>query len=291
VVSSSGQPLGVAIRTHELVALLGDWASDRQTLYESLADRILQLVERGDLVPGAALPAERSLASALNVSRGTVMNSFMLLRERAVIESRQGSGTRIRMDVARPLLPDVDLMGMAAASRSLAGRLFDPDPASIDLAVSMLHDAEAVEHLTPPSNWSRIEEATNGHGYAPQGLPQLREGIAQYFHDRGLRTSADQVLVTGGAQQALDLCAELALKPGDTVLVESPTYPGAIDIFARHGARVTTFPFCSHRDRPRQLREIVRAQAPRLLYLMPQIHKGAAPGEGGQAAVGRVAWA
>lgn len=256
----------------DLLTLLGDWSVGDTSLYRALALRLQRLIQRGDLPPGTGLPPERVLAQALAVSRGTVMNAFDTLRQNRFLESRQGSGTRVRVDAPRPLLPDMDLLGRAAPSRSLTGRLMEDRPGVIDLAVSMLHDADALRSAALPTSWDEIEAAGDGHGYAPQGLRGLRQTVADYYQDRGLRTDPDQVLITAGAQQGIDLCAALALRPGDSVLVESPTYPGAIDAFARYGAHVVSIPFDSHWDRPATLRQAIEAHAPRLVYLMPGTH-------------------
>lgn len=261
-----------AITASDLLTLLGDWTAEDTSLFRALASTLQRLIERGDLPPGTGLPPERALAQALAVSRGTVMNAFDALRQDRFLESRQGSGTRVRIDAPRPLLPDMDLLGRAAPSRSLAGRLLEDRPGVIDLAVSMLHDADAVRSASLPASWDEIEFAGDGHGYAPQGLRSLRQVVAGYYQDRGLRTEPEQVLITAGAQQGIDLCAALALRPGDRVLVESPTYPGAIDAFARYGAHVVSVPFESHWDRPARLREAIEKHAPRLVYVMPGTH-------------------
>ena len=251
-----------AVTASDLLTLLGDWSAGQTSLYRALANRLQRLIERGDLSPGAGLPPERALAQALAVSRGTVMNAFDALRQDRFLESRQGSGTRVRVDAPRPLLPDMGQVGRTASSRSLAGRLLEDRPGVIDLAVSMLHDADAVRSTSLPASWDEIELAGDGHGYTPQGLLSLRQVVARYYQDRGLRTEPEQVLITAGAQQGIDLCAALALRAGDRVLVESPTYPGAIDAFARYGAHVVSIPFDSHWERPGSLRDAIESTLP-----------------------------
>lgn len=263
---------GPSVSVTTLLSLLGDWSGRGGPLYLSLAAALEELISRGDLPPESKLPAERAMATSLAVSRGTVMNTYELLRARGLVDSRQGSGTHVRLDAPRPLLPDLDGIGPSAPSRSLSARFFDQSPGVIDLAVSLLHDSAPLADDLLPSTWRELEEASTGHGYAPQGLPGLREQLCAYYQDRGLRTDPAQITVTAGAQQALDLVAALSLRPGDRVLVESPTYPGAIDAFARHGARIESIPFESHWDQPRALHEAVARFAPRVVYLMPGLH-------------------
>jgi DNA-binding transcriptional MocR family regulator len=255
-----------------LMSQLGDWSGHGDALYVSLAAALEELIMRGDLAPGTKLPAERAMATKLAVSRGTVMNTYELLRARGLVDSRQGSGTHVKVDAPRPLLPDLDGIGPSAPSRSLSGRFFDQNADVIDLAVSLLHDSAPLHDDLLPSTWRELEAASGGHGYTPQGLPGLRDQLSAYYQDRGLRTDSAEITVTAGAQQALDLTASLALRPGDRVLLESPTYPGAVDAFARHGASIESIPFESHWDRPQALHEAVARCAPRIVYLMPGLH-------------------
>lgn len=266
--SDRGPEVTIAV----LLSQLGDWSGKGRSLYVSLAGALEGMILRGDLAPGTKLPAERVLATSLAVSRGTVMNTYELLRDRGLVDSRQGSGTHVRVDAPRPLLPDLDGVGPGSSSRSLSGRFFDPNTDVIDMAVSVLHDSEPLRDELLPTSWRDVQRAGAGHGYAPQGLLSLREQVCSYYQDRGLRTDPTQITVTGGAQQALDLASALALRPGDRVLVESPTAPGPIDTFARHGARIETIPFESHWERPQALRDAVTRYAPRIIYLMPGMH-------------------
>ena len=263
---------GTQVPVGALVGLLGDWTSGDRPLFVGLADAVAAAVARGDIAPGGRLPAERVLAARLAVSRGTVMAALELLRERGLVVSRQGSGTRVPLNPPRALLPDLDAAGPSARSRRLSGRFFDQNPAVIDLAVSLLPDAEFLQDDLLPATWSVLEASSGGHGYAPQGLAGLRSELCRYYQDRGLRTTIDELTVTAGAQQALDLVSALAVRPGDCVLVENPTYPGALDTFARHGARIESVSFNSHWDRPSALREAILRFAPRLVYLMPAMH-------------------
>src|SRR5690606_12429038 len=111
-----------------------------------------------------------------------------------------------------------------------------------------------------------------GHGYHPAGLPALRAALAALHTRLGLPTTADQIVVTQGAQQAIALSARLLVQPGDLVAVESPTYPGAIDVYSRAGARFATVGGDSAGVRPEDVARGVRARAPRLVYVVPTGH-------------------
>ncbi|GAA2278966.1 PLP-dependent aminotransferase family protein [Nonomuraea roseoviolacea subsp. roseoviolacea] len=222
---------GANVSIDDLVDLLGRWASGRGPLYLLLAARFRALVDDGVLPPGTPLPPDRTLARRLAVGRGTVVAAYDLLQQEGRVTRRQGSGTRVA-----PLeLP---------ASRSADSVRANP------LLLHILQPPDGVSLLTcaspdrPPAVLAEAYEEAVGRlagirdlGYQPAGNPELREAVAAYYRGRGLPTTAEEILVTTGAQQALTLLSGLLLAPGDTVLTQSPTYPGALEVF-RHAAAV-----------------------------------------------------
>ncbi|MEW1778195.1 PLP-dependent aminotransferase family protein [Streptomyces sp. NPDC086777] len=102
-----------------------------------------------------------------------------------------------------------------------------------------------------------------------EGEPALRQRLAARLSARGLPTEADDLLVTTGSQQALSLLASALIDPGDTVLVESPCYLAALQVFGLAGARVLPVPGDADGVDPAALEELVRAERPKLLYLVP----------------------
>jgi DNA-binding transcriptional MocR family regulator len=251
---------------------LGGWSVGGGPLYIRLAAAIAAAIERGDISPGSRLPAERPLAKVLAVSRGTVMAAYERLRELGWADSRQGSGTWIRLDAARPIdrLNDI---GLAGRSRALSARLLEDTQGVIDLTISAVSAMDDLpEDVFGAPSRDTLERLGGGHGYLLLGLPALRHRITTYYAERGADTALDQVAVTVGAQQAISLVAQLVLKPGDAVIVESPTYPGAVDAFSRMGARLVTLPPATDWPNVSRLRAAISANAPRLVYLMPGGH-------------------
>ncbi|MFF4313833.1 PLP-dependent aminotransferase family protein [Streptomyces sp. NPDC001507] len=102
-----------------------------------------------------------------------------------------------------------------------------------------------------------------------EGEPALRQRLAARVSARGLPTEADDLLVTTGSQQALSLLASALIDPGDTVLVESPCYLAALQVFGLAGARVLPVPGDADGVDPAALEELIRAERPKLLYLVP----------------------
>ncbi|MGY5013093.1 aminotransferase-like domain-containing protein [Streptomyces sp. 900105755] len=102
-----------------------------------------------------------------------------------------------------------------------------------------------------------------------EGEPALRQRLAARVSARGLPTEADDLLVTTGSQQALSLLASALIDPGDTILVESPCYLAALQVFGLAGARVLPVPGDADGVDPAALEELIRAERPKLLYLVP----------------------
>ncbi|MGW0393520.1 aminotransferase-like domain-containing protein [Streptomyces sp. NPDC003042] len=102
-----------------------------------------------------------------------------------------------------------------------------------------------------------------------EGAPELREAVAARARVRGLATTADEVVVTTGSQQALALLTATLVEPGDTVLVENPTYLAALQCFALAGARVVPVPCDAEGILPDALEEITARERPKLLYTVP----------------------
>ncbi|MEU6201841.1 PLP-dependent aminotransferase family protein [Streptomyces sp. NPDC047061] len=102
-----------------------------------------------------------------------------------------------------------------------------------------------------------------------EGEPALRQRLAERISARGLPTEADDLLVTTGSQQALSLLASALIDPGDTILVESPCYLAALQVFGLAGARVLPVPGDEDGVDPAALEELIRAERPKLLYLVP----------------------
>ncbi len=184
--------------------------------YQRVAEALLDAVDRRTVVGGARVPAERGLADALGVSRGTVVAAFEHLVGAGVLERRQGAGTFV---LGRP--PWTSRSNTAVASLLL--RRVAATCETIDLSLSV---PAGTSHL-PPIGEIPLGSTFEGHGLDPFGDAALRNAIAEHLtHRQGLPTTTDQVLVTSGAQQALTLLGRALLSPSTKVIAGCPGYPG-----------------------------------------------------------------
>ncbi|MFD3661601.1 PLP-dependent aminotransferase family protein [Streptomyces sp. NPDC058659] len=210
-----------------LVARLGRWSAGRGPLYLLLAARLRRLIDEGALPPGTRLPPDRRLATALAVGRTTVVAAYDTLRQEGRLVRRQGSGTRVARAALAPERPRV-----TETSNPLFLHLLEAPDDVILLSCAAPSQpppelAEAYRSLVLPDA---------DLGYHPAGLGALRAAVAARYAARGVPTGPERILVTTGAQQGLSLLTRLLLAPGDGVLVEAPTYPGALDLFREAAA-------------------------------------------------------
>ncbi|HEV3380086.1 MAG TPA: PLP-dependent aminotransferase family protein [Trebonia sp.] len=251
------------IDARELTTMLGRWPAASLPSYRLLAARIGRLADAGDLPPGVMLPGERSLAAVLKVSRGTVTRAYQALCDDGRARTHPGQGTSVAPRGAGHGAP-------------LRAHPFIADAPAADLATAASDCAPQVAGaLQYPGSLPHFPErtvVTDTHGYLPLGWPALREAIAEILTAwHGIPTSAGQVLVTTGTQQALDLLARCEVLPGQTAVTEDPTYPGALDALRRAGVRTVGVP---PGDPERLARAISREAGarPALAYLVPTHH-------------------
>jgi DNA-binding transcriptional MocR family regulator len=250
------------VAARELAALVAGYKDDRAAGYTALADRLRLLVLDGRVPVGALLPSERELAVALGASRTTTAAAYRLLRESGFAAAGQGAGTWTEL----PSSSASDGLPWPVQDTGVAGT---PDGRG-DLA-SAAPEAPPQVHAAYAAALAELPRYLPGHGYVTAGLPALRERVADRFATRGLATSPDQVLVTSGAVHALRLVLEAVLSPGDRVLVESPSYPLALDAIRRAGGRPVALPIEDAGWSPRAVAAAVRETGARAAYLMPDV--------------------
>jgi DNA-binding transcriptional MocR family regulator len=255
-----------------VAAMLGDWSAASGTLSARLAGALARAIAQEDLPAGARLPSERSLASALAVSRTTIVAAYERLRQDGLVESRVGSGTRVLSRGGEEPAASRGADSVPVTSTLVLRTIAEDSSGAISFMAA--HLPGAVEILDETLAKSRKEMASllRHHGYMPLGLPALRAALARHLTARGLPTREDQILVTNGAQQAIGLAASLLLSPGDEVIVEDPTYPGALDLFGAARARFVPVPPAAEPGALEKIAAALRRPRAKLLYVLPTFH-------------------
>lgn len=248
-----------------VLAEVDGFVAGRGPLFRRLARAIAAAADRGALPRGTRLPAERRLAATLGVSRGTIVTAYDELVADGVVERRRGSGTFVLGAEGLGLPPGRE--GTVLVHR-LVDRSSGPSSV-IDLSLSDVGDASGLPDIQLST--ADLRATVPESGYSPLGLPGLRRSIAQHVTGWGLPTTAEQVVVTTGGQQALSAAAMCWVRPGDLVAVDDPTYPGAIAAFTQAGARLVPMAVDSGGVRPDEVARVL-AQRPALVYLQSGPH-------------------
>ncbi|WP_149549743.1 PLP-dependent aminotransferase family protein [Streptomyces marokkonensis] len=242
-------------------------ALDREggaTLQQQVCDQVTALVRSGRLRPGDVLPASRELAQQLGVSRTVIIRAYELLRAQGILTARRGSGTRV-----------AELPAGGAAERPASGAArsgsVQPVPAPprpTDEGNPLWQPWEPPPVLRQPGNvldfrhgtpalaafpvarwrqslheaYGRADAATLGYGPA-EGSPTLRAQIAALVRQsRAVDAAPENIMVTGGATQALDILVRMLVGPGDVVVIEDPSHTVLRQVFGCSDAAVVPVP-------------------------------------------------
>lgn len=235
-------------------------APGSRTRLRTLHRQVRAAIVEGRLKPGTRLPSTRLLAGTLGVSRKTTIALYDRLIAEGFLTVRARAGTFVSATVAAPQAAPRSkrsrvhpVLARRAARAAHSWRSPGEEPPKFDFRLGV-PDSDAF----PFDAWRRLtNQATRSLGREPatygdaQGHPRLREAISRHIAlARAVACTADDVLVTNGAQQALDLIARVLVERGTTVAVEDPGYPALRGAFARSGAKLHAVPVDSEGIRP-----------------------------------------
>jgi GntR family transcriptional regulator / MocR family aminotransferase len=228
-------------------------------LYRKIYESIRTAILSGEFASGVRLPATRDLAKQLGVSRLTVVNAYEQLFAEGYLEGKIGSGTFVADELPEKMLHTKNLPDKTPAKKmfvedlrlsSFGKKLETKDLKNVRansqaLFIPFQNGLTAVDEF-PFEIWSKIANRINRNptkkllGYGdPQGFAPLRAAIAEHLKSaRGVICTADQVIITSGAQQALDLTARIFLEKGCAIVTEDPCYLEARNAFSATGAKV-----------------------------------------------------
>ena len=219
-------------------------------LYEKIASGIAQLIQEGTYRPGERIPSVRQMSKQQDVSISTVLQAYLVLENKGVIEARPQSGYYVRT-------PDFDRLPEPETSSPST----DPSHVSLhELMMMVLRDtlnpnliqlgaATPNLELLPTERLNRIlsrlarQSGKEAHQYVlPPGLEDLRVQIAQRALNFGCHFSPNDIVITSGGVEAIDLCLHAVCKPGEIVAIESPMYFGTLQSLEVHRLRALEIP-------------------------------------------------
>jgi DNA-binding transcriptional MocR family regulator len=249
-----------------------DPASDTP-LYKQLAEAVRSLVNRGTIQVGERLPATRELAGQLGLNRTTVSAAYAVLEESGLLEGQVGRGSFIAQRPDSPksaeldwdaLLPPLEFPGGAARKVDISFASSRPNADAFPLTAFRRLSKEVIESAEA----SQILQLGSPHGYPPLRRYLLEQALAA-----GAARPGDDLIVTNGCQQGLDLLARVFLAGADpdsrTVILEDPVYHGLVRVFSRAGANILSVPVDAAGLDLHVLEETLRQTKPRLLAVTP----------------------
>lgn len=254
------------------LSLLSVQQDESRSLRERTCAAVRQAINRGQLEYGERLPSSRALASDLGVSRVTVEAAYGQLEAEGYLTRKAGGGTYVAVqvntaEVAPPRAKTVPTLSRRGDTIIASGGCFDP------LTPHAFAGGSPDLQAFPLETWQKLGNRIlrrSGRGLLgygdPAGYRPLREAIAHYLNQsRGVRCSAEQVIVVSSSQQALQLTASMLLDVGDIVWMEEPGYTGARNAYLAQGAKLVPVPVDADGMDARQ----AQSTTPKLIYLTP----------------------
>ncbi|MGD8403848.1 MAG: PLP-dependent aminotransferase family protein [Anaerolineales bacterium] len=256
-------------------------------LYQQIRNHLREGILSGSLAPDTRLPASRKLARDLGVNRITVETAYSELEADGLIYSRVGSGTYVLppqtltpISKDNPSAPwplwqqNVNVDSAATSEERNLSQSAEENPHLISFA-----SGSSAPHLFPADDFRKAlqnvmrRDGMDAFDYgASNGYAPLRSTIAHVLASQGLQAQPENILITAGSQQALSLTTQILLKPGDTILVESPTYGGALDLFQALDFRVVGVPMDTQGMQVENLEKLLQQHHPKLIYTIPNFH-------------------
>jgi 2-aminoadipate transaminase len=264
-------------------------------LYVQLRDQLRALVHAGDLRPGDRIPASRELATMLGVHRTTVANAYAELESEGLIQGHVGRGTFIKgngngLKITPPAPPVLngangirwELLFADERGEEVLSRLTASAPENA-LSFVMARPAEEffpIDELQSCVNAILRREGAEVLNLGPSdGYPPLKEALIELLRHEGLVVKDENLLVTDGCQQSLDIISKAFVRTGDSVILENPTYPGAVAIFNGARARCLGVPVRTHPEPGASLgvdiealEATLAANRVKLIVLTPDFH-------------------
>lgn len=244
-------------------------------IYLSIIDHI----RSGLLEEGTQLPSVRDLSKQLGVSLMTTVKAYQKLEEEGFVTSIQGKGTFINAEYKESVRDahtgslDWQLSVQDYLPRSQVAQ-FHHVPEKINLSSSIIDPGLLPnQYLEREVNriFSENPKIMSQYGEV-QGDAALRTEMCNYLQKIDVPTTPENILVTNGSQQGIDLIARTFIGPGDVVIMEAPTYPGAIDVFRGRGALILTVPVDEEGMRVDILQSLCDKYKPKIIYTIPTFH-------------------
>lgn len=252
-------------------------------VYLQIRDRLSRLIQSGVLQPGDRLPSIRALAESSQVNKLTVIEAYSILEADGLVYARPGAGYFVnRKSIPAPKLnstfapiqeviipADSEMSFFHLYTTSMEVRQ-QKETINFSLGTPLPHGLEGFQRIARRASGQVLDEL---FGYdLPEGQLALRRQIAQLLMQRGLEASPNQIIVTTGSMQGISLAIQHYVQPGDWVIVESPTFHGALAILKSVKARIIGIPMTAEGMNLELLEQYLHSHRPRLIYTISTLH-------------------
>jgi 2-aminoadipate transaminase len=239
-------------------------------LYKQLFEQIAQQIRSGQLAQGERIPATRELAGLLGLNRTTVSAAYEMLEAEGLISGHVGRGSFVTGGPTPRASAGVDWTALLDRGDSPPPARASSAPDGISFAFSRpSRDLFPLDEFR--ASCSAVLARHDLADILQLGSPAGYEPLRRYLLDDARRTNAaapgDDILITNGVQQALDLIGRVLLRPGDTVAVEDPIYPGLRNLLAGTGAQLCGIPSAAAGMDPVQLERAIEREHPRMIVV------------------------
>lgn len=235
-------------------------------LYIQLYEKFKLLIETNQ-IEKEKLPSIRSLANSLGVNNVTIVSAYKLLEQEGYVYSIKGSGTYIKKS---PISTDISYLEDGDMDLMVSGILPLPKNSINFASVSPTADLFPIEEFKQ----ALVEVLDRDGGQAflyPEvtGYDELRQSISKFLMDNyNTKVDKEQILITAGGQQGLDIISKTLISPGDYIFVENPTYSGALSAFKSRGAKIIGIPMKEDGIDLNLLKTYIKRYKPKFLYIM-----------------------
>lgn len=227
-------------------------------LYRQLADSVTRLISEGAIRSGERLPPTRELALQLGLNRTTVAAAYSVLEEAGLIRGHVGRGSFVAGQTAPPVSEPVLVRSAPGIEISFA----NSRPPAEDFPIEAFR--QAAKQVIEGREANEILQLGPTHGYAPLRRYLLNEAV-----DCGIARPSDDLMLTSGCQQALDLIARVFVSGRTSVASEDPVYHGLIRVFTRAGAELLPVPVGDEGVEITALEATFERHRPQLLVVTP----------------------
>jgi 2-aminoadipate transaminase len=254
--------------------------------YRQIADQLAHIIREGALADRERLPASRDLAKSLGVNRVTVVAAYELLEQEGLVKAHVGRGTYVRAPQSRgsaapegtPTGPSPSRFWSSQFAESFSSQWARPSLRAPEGTIFL-------DYALPPTDLFLVDQfrrslnsALKKHGGEAlqmgqsDGFAPLKDYIASHMTRMGIPTQPNEILITNGCQQGLDLVRRVFVGYDDSIVLEEPTYPGAINVFSGGRIRKLTVPMTESGADMETIESLLSQNKVKLIYTIPDFH-------------------